>query len=116
MQRLAIFFVATLTAACAAAETYLVSSTIKQNDNVLATPSGLVAAAEETLVGTGDDYSLTLIVKPAPEDSLMVTTKLVVDEERHAFAILVVPGETASVSIGDTALDLTVMPGGTDEG
>jgi len=115
MRNLAMLAVAAALAAsfdAAAANAYRVEATLMHGGEPFAAPSAVVAAGTPATVAVeGEEgYRLSLDVEELAEGKLKVSAVLASAHGDISPVLVVVPGEPATVTVGDLALSLTVAP------
>jgi hypothetical protein len=93
---------------CVAAGPYSVSVSLAHLGKVFAAPTVVVSdGVPATIeVSAPDAYSLTITVKSAGHDRLMVETNLKSAYGSAHPAMVVLPGQTASATVGDIAISV----------
>ena len=91
-----------------AAEGYLVTSEISVGGQVLGKPSISVTPGVQAKAAVENSYQLAVVANPTQSGEVFVETELTVGSATHRPSVLVKPGETTTVGIGDTSLSISV--------
>ena len=92
-----------------AGEAYDVSATLSHEGREFASPSLVVKAGEAASISTSgpDGYALSITVDPLADGTLRVSSRVNSDRGDMAPVLVVEPGATSSVSVGELSLSLT---------
>ncbi len=94
----------------AAAETFRVSTWIKQDGNVVANPIIQVTANKPATISIADVLELEVMVQPEQADSAVVATKLKIGEQQMQPRFSAKYGKKVIISQGAQQLELQVDP------
>lgn len=97
---------------CAAANAYRVAATLRHGGESFATPMAVVEAGKPATIEVAGarGYKLSLGVEELAEGRLKVSAALASPYGSMSPGLVVVPGQPATVDVGDLGLSVTVSP------